>query len=146
MSSLSNDTPSDPGQSPVIVDPGSVYTVIQGTWVKILKNGEEIYNSSNATADEIDFLVYLATGTYTIRTWAKRDTMNGIMDIELDGVVISSKDWYAAAGAYDIVQDDTGISVTESKLHTLGLVVNGKHASSTGYLIRVQKITLQRTA
>lgn len=140
----------NPGEGHITILPWSYDSIAQGTWGVGISSSAImcgwITNSSNADADELHFKVYLDAGTYSFRMMVREAADRGIVDIYLDAVEIASFDWYAAAGASNVVKTETGIVVGAAGLYTLKLKIDGKNGSSSGYKLYCQYIALWRTA
>jgi hypothetical protein len=84
----------------------------------------------------------LAAGTYVLEMWYSRSTANGMIDIYVDGVaVVQGEDLYQgiAAGVRKLYT----VEVLEDGNHLLQVVCTGKHASSTGYQMRLGSFTFR---
>lgn len=121
----------------------------QGTWtrfvsVNYLYTGG-FYESSSNDGDNFSVNFRCLAGTYTLRFNSVKGTSYGILDIDIDGVEIGSKDAYAAGVDYDNIEEISGIVISSGQ-HTIKFRIDGKHASSTDYFINLNGIYLQRTA
>jgi aerobic-type carbon monoxide dehydrogenase small subunit (CoxS/CutS family) len=71
----------------------------------------------------------------------------GIATVEVDGTSVGTVDTYSAASEVDhVVTTLSGIVVASSAMHTLTMLMATKNASSTGYVLLLQWLTLRRTA
>jgi hypothetical protein len=123
-------------------------SVGQGTWVAAISaalyKAGYYYNSSTADGDNITYTFFCGAGTYTIETLFYHATIEGIIDIYIDGVEVDSVDCYSASPA-NLVNSTTGQVLTAGS-HTLKYQVDGKHASSTDYACVFEDIIIYRTA
>jgi len=109
-----------------------------GSWVAPTANA--------ANGDEYTFSAWLAAGNYTVYHLGRKGTAQGIVDWYLDGSAIAAganRDWYAAAGA--TFTDSFAVTLTAG-YHVFKLKVDGKHASSTDYVVSITKIWLKLAA
>ena len=138
----------DSGEGNVSVLLVKPISVGQGTWTLTLASSywlcQYFKNTTIADADNCTFNVYLNKGTYKIITLHRVDTTRGVLDLDIDGVEVTSIDMYAAAGVQTVSDTDSTI-IVESGLKALRLRVDGKHASSSGYMVTVSAIIFQRT-
>lgn len=138
------------GEGHITIIPINPAAVGQGTWTNQTNTSTLLnlwfYNSSGGNGDNCSFQVYLAKGTYTLQILATTKGDYGILDVDFDAAEVASFDLYSAATTYNVVKEQASITVTESGLKTLKLRVDGKHASSIGYLAAISLISLHRTA
>jgi hypothetical protein len=126
----------------------SAQSVGQGTWVaaispSLYKTGY-YYNSSTNNGDNITYTFICSAGTYTIETLFYHATIEGIIDIYIDGVEVDSVDCYAGSAA-NLVNTTSGQVLTAGS-HTLKYQVDGKNASSSDYACVFEDIIIYRTA
>ncbi len=93
--------------------------------------------------DELNFSTYLSAGTYMVSMTTLRNTNCPIIDIYVDGVEKASFDLYGALN-YSQIYKQQPISIPTSGVKTIRIVVDGKHASSTGYAFWFQVLSFQR--
>lgn len=142
----------DRGEGHITIIPWNYNAVIAGTWGIVHQGAGSQYfdwtvrNSSTTNLDQADYKVYLAPGTYTFQLVCMKNTDRGIIDLLIDGGSAGTMDTYAASLTYNVKAAVAGIVVSTGGLKTLSLKVNGKHASSTGYLIDVSCMAIWRTA
>lgn len=95
--------------------------------------GYYVQVSPAANFNEMKFDFFARKGIYTLSilgtTWSPFGRMKPYVDTVYGGAYI---DWYSASVTYN-VQRDVSIRVETDGPHVLSLVVDGKHASSTGY-------------
>lgn len=104
--------------------------------------------STGANGDEWTQSFVLGEGTYTLYLLGIVDTDCGKVDIDLDGSTIATaQDWYGGSAAA-ATKSVAGVSIgaNEGGRHVLTVTVNGKHASSSGYKIKITKIYLVPSA
>jgi hypothetical protein len=82
-------------------------------------------------------------GTYKIAVNGVQQNSNGIADFHVNGVEISSFDWYAAVQTAD-VEWLFNWTPTQTRLHEFKIVVDGKNASSGNYILRLTSIVIYR--
>lgn len=102
------------------------------------------YNTSGAQNDSATFRFYVsASGTYSIFLWTERGPDSAIATVAVDGDSVGTVDLYAVSGSpfYSAI----GGVVIASGVHSLTLTAGSKHASSSGYLMRLARATLART-
>lgn len=141
------------GEGHITIDPWNYNAVIAGTWGAIYQGAGVQYpgdwtvrNSSATNLDEVDYKVYLAPGTYTFQLVCMKNTDRGIIDLLIDGSSAGTMDTYAASLMYNVKAAVAGIVISTGGLKTLSIKINGKHASSTGYMIDVSRMAIWRTA
>ena len=124
--------------------------VNQGSWAKYI-DSNYMYNGyvkSNpaANGDEIDFKAYMSAGTYTLKMMALTYNSAGIVDIDIDGVEVASFDLYNASVVRNAVQTQANITVSAAGVKTITFRIDGKNASSSGYITVFQYLHFYRTA
>ena len=140
-----------PGEGHINIFPWNYNTIGQGTWVLSTTVSTALwqffwYTSTSNDGDELDYKVYLAAGTYTIRLIAQKQSAGGIVDIDIDAVEIASFDLYNGSSLYNQMFTDTGNVIAASGLKSLTLRLDGKNGSSSSYGAIINGITLWRTA
>lgn len=139
------------GEGHITISPNNYNAIIQGTWTFAIAanhflNGT-FSQAAGAQNDEINYKVYLAKGTYKIRSLHYESSNRGIMNFLLDGTLVGTIDTYNVAGSvFNQMKETSTFVVTESGLKTLSLKMATKHASATAYDVSFQQITLIRTA
>lgn len=138
------------GEGHITILPLSYDSIGQGTWALLLLASNflygQFYNTSDTDGDNLSFKLYLDAGTYTLLFLTRTAPALGIADFDLDGAEIASFDCYTANSFYNVLKKQTGIVVATAGLYTLKLRLDGKHASSTGYIAVIIYINLWRTA
>ena len=141
--------PSPPSGGHVFLLAPNYDSAPQGTWAVNVQTAfvtnTQIYNDGT-DGDNLLYKVYLPRGTWTLIMYGQTGTNRGISDIDIDNVEIASFDWYADPVVNIVRKSQTAIAIATSGLKTLRLRVDGKHASSTGYIIVFNYIALWRTA
>ena len=105
------------------------------------------YCTPSASADlYMEWTVFVAAGTYTLRTIYRAQTVGGIASISIDGgsALGTTIDMYAAANASNNITDITGIALTAGR-HTIRFTGAQKNPSSTGYQLMLHGFSLTRT-
>lgn len=93
-----------------------------------------------ANGDTFRQALTLSAGTYTLKVLGRTGPAMGMLDWYLDSELIATgMDMYAATLAYNVVKTFSNIVVPVSGRHVLEGVVNGRHSSSTNYLIYLTK-------
>ncbi len=138
------------GEGHISIEPSAYNAIIQGAWVLTvdtasLKNGV-IRNTSDTDRDRVNYKVYLDEGTYTLRCLMWTQSEGSIIKVYEEGNLIATFDAYSAGTVKNVVFSQTGIAIAAAGLKTLLFDLDGKHASSTGYLMALQSISLWRTA
>ena len=137
------------GDSSLLLLPLLYSAIVQGAWIYLTGAshlGGNMYNSSAADADEVNYVAYMAAGTYTLIVVHPKDTDRGIAEVKIDGVLADSTDQYAAAPELNIVTKTTGIVVATSGLKTITWKANSKNGSSSAYSIFFSVINFWRTS
>jgi hypothetical protein len=105
----------------------------------------QIIAAANGNAFTQSFL--LKAGTYTLSVLGFPNTDSGKLDWYIDDVLVASaQDWYDAGGTTYNVIKTASVTVVGSGRHVLKGVVNGKHASSTDYRVRLTSYWLAPSA
>ena len=124
--------------------------IIQGTWIAGVDASQFLYgyfyNNSNAQNDQIDFKVYLATGTYTFSLLLVKSATAAIATILLDGVSLGTIDMYAAVNTYNQIGSISNLTVTSAGLKTLSVKAATRNGSSAGWTLAISSMSLFRTA
>lgn len=108
-------------------------------------SGGGYLNSVDADGTYLGWKVCVAAGTYTLTLVYPKTTTRGKLQMSVDGVDVGTLlDAYNGSTTYNNVHTATGIALTEGP-HTVRITVNGKNASSTGYRIGAQWLSLERT-
>lgn len=140
----------EPGEGHIDIALPFPDTTPQGTWTisidTLAYKNSFFYNSSSTNGDNCIYKVYLAAGTYTLRTIAIKNANYGIAKILLDTTQIATFDFYNASVLYNQFFTQTGIVVAASGLYNLKLLCNTKNALSSSYLLPLSDLTLYRTA
>lgn len=124
-------------------------TSTNGTWALSTSggNGPHVTNSSVASGDWIEWARLRAGGTYTLGLLIQQGTSGGQYQVAIDGANVGSTiEGYA--GSTTLVRDVTTVTgqVLTPGLHTIRVTSSAKHASSSGYGIRILAMWLTRTA
>ena len=121
-------------------------TVLSGNDLRhYLDPNAQLYNTRTnqdpaANGDSFSNGFLLAAGNYTLSLLGSTGAVFGKVDWYVDDALqISGQDWYSAATARNVVKR-APIGVAADGWHTLKGVVNGKHASSTGFYITLTKL------
>lgn len=131
--------PNTTGGSPHLIIPyyETSKAVGQGTWSSGINSGyfvtHLLQNSSAANLDNITFNIKLASGNYKILEFYLRNTNAGIIKFYLDGVLIATNDHYGAAQNNTLSALSAAFTASDG-IHTLQIKVDGKNASSAGYV------------
>jgi len=138
------------GEGHIFLYPFAYSAINQGTWVvnvqaSYLLNAD-MYNTTSADGDEVDFQAYLAAGTYTLLLIASKSTDRAIGDIDIDGGEVASFDLYNAIFVGNNLLRQAAIAVATSGLKTITYRAHGKNGASTDYVAAFQAIVLWRTA
>lgn len=99
--------------------------------------------ASNAVNDFIQYpLTNVPAGTWTIKVRYKRNTTRGICQLSIDGVNFGAVVDEYGTGAY--VETTVGTNKTlTAGTHNFRFTITGKNASSSGYDLTVDRITLE---
>jgi len=139
------------GEGHITILPWNSSVITQGTWEAVLSSERVNYyyfrNSSNAQNDQIDYKVFLAAGTYTLRIVTATSAAYAIITILIDGVSIGTIDLYSAATVNYVLKSLTEISISLAGLKTLSFKVATRNASNTtGWYAELNSIALFRSA
>lgn len=145
----------DPGK-PLVVGPRHREPTTRINWPvgniltgsSLLSNAEPMlweYSNPGAAISAEEWVVPLATGTWTVTYLCPLGSNYGISVVTLDGMILLTADQYTAgANNSGAVVAITGVTVAEG-LHTLRLAKTGtKNASSTEFYCGIASITLRR--
>lgn len=120
-------------------------TVLSGGVITLSITNTQVYNiryfqTGPANGDSFTQSFILKAGTYDLKVIGETGTDRALIDWYVDNVkVISLQDWYAGAGAANVIKS-ASVSVVGNGRHVLKGTVNGKHASSTSYFILLTKM------
>lgn len=93
-----------------------------------------------------EWTIFVAAGTYTLRTIYRMNSNQGIASISVDGgaALGTTIDFYAAGSTYNNITDITSIALTAGR-HTIRYTAATKNASSSAYYLNIQGFALVRT-
>lgn len=140
------------GAGHVTILPVMYSSITQGTYVvtgNVLEWDSFYWQNSSVTQnDRINYAVYLAVGTYTLKYHYLKASAQGIVDFSLDNYATSEGtiDAYSAGVTYNNMTAITGIVIAAAGLFALSLKTATKNASSSAYGKAFNAITLFRTA
>lgn len=125
--------------------------VITGNAISELANASQFtgflyHQSPAANGDKWTNGFFLAAGGYTLHFLGSRSSGAGKLDIKLDGVLLGNVDHYNATTVLNQELYGNFETIVGDGWHTLECIVNGKNASSSGYVINVTCITVVPTA
>lgn len=133
--------------------PWNYSVIVQGTWVfasAAAQWGAFVYSNNSGTpanGDELDFLVYLPAGTYTLRFFNTTGATAAIISFDIDAALaVASFDAYSAGNVFNVLFTQIGIVLSTAGIKTIKVRVNGRNASSTGWLNQFSCFTFWRTA
>lgn len=132
------------GWSSVDGSSGMTYTRVQSSVAMGGGLGGQLSLEEADSGDYMEWFVNLEAGTYTLTEIFFRSTLQGIVRWSLDGTSLGTIDHYGSS-APNIVGTITGITVPTAGNYTLRAAIDGKHASSTDYLMPVKAVNLTRT-
>lgn len=124
-------------------------TVITGNALARLAVNTHAYNvvsyqNASANGDTFTHGFQVGEGTYTLTVLGRHLTSAGRVDWYVDDVLVASaQDWYAGSAAPNIEKSVAAIVIAEGGWHVLKGVINGKHASSSGYDLQLTKYWLK---
>lgn len=149
-------------QAPALGNPGSgspicipcvlPQTAVSGTWIHAIGNTYTfcgyMYVNVPAINDEFTYSVYMAAGTYTIKTITSKSTDHGICSVYIDGGgAVGTMDYYNGGGlTKDNVSEITGINVAASGIKVVSFKMASKNGGSSGYNVFMSGIEIVRTA
>ena len=108
--------------------------------------GATIY-SDGVQGRWLEFQAWLPAGTWQLTQVGYRATTQGIASITLDGgSVVGTIDNYGSVAAPHKFTPATGIGVPTTKLYTVRISADTKHASSSGYSLQIDNLEFRRTA
>jgi hypothetical protein len=128
--------------------PGVSYDASSGTVSKTNAVGEmfECYADNQTQNGYFEYTPYLRRGTYTLRVIYRVGTSRGIITLSFNGVAHGTTiDAYSGGAAANNVATITGIAFTATQTQTIRLSALTKNASSSGYVMQIQGLHLQRT-
>lgn len=100
------------------------------------------YHSSQANGDAIENGFVIAAGTYTLYVLGTTNNSYGKTDVAIDGGgVLGTLDWYSAGVTRNVINSIAGIVLSDG-YHKISFTVNGKNASSSGYIYTLTKMWL----
>ena len=123
--------------------------VTQGTWIIQASSSyvlaQTYTNSTTTQNDQIDFLIGVSGGTYTIVLMYTKATSVGIATILVDGSSVGTIDMYAGSTTNNNVSSLTGVSIAAGR-RTISIKIATKNASSSQYRIFFNSLGLFRTS
>lgn len=151
LSSVCSETEADAkGEGHITILPLSYEAIGAGTWVVTEPVAGELvgslHNDPKNDLDNLSYEVYLAAGTYTILLVAQKDTLSGIVDIDIEGVEVASFDTYAAVLEKSVLFEDAGNVIATAGIKTITLRLDGKNGASGSFELQFNYLVLWRTA
>ncbi len=128
---------------------GDMWQVVSGNalaWVSDVSQQYGGYFRQNPAAinNELEVLVALTAGQYRFFPRCIKNSSSGIVTYKLDGVNDTTNDRYSAALTYNDYPSGATIDVTDTGLHTLGMKVASKNASSSNYQNLITYVDIYR--
>jgi len=96
-------------------------------------------NPTPADGDTSEWDIILAPGNYTLSVLGRVDTINGIHDFYLDGVLVGTQDWYNVN--FGSVTFTAPLTIVNQN-SILRAVVNGKNPASTDFWYDIGAISI----
>lgn len=125
----------------------------QGTWTGSAPNSTHYGNyvwtnqSAHADGDNVSYKVYFPAGTYKVWLYANKDSIDGILKVEIAGSDVATFDLYAASSSINNQFSQGSIAITTTGLKTVKLKIDGKNASSGGHRVEMGgMVFFERTA
>jgi hypothetical protein len=139
------------GEGHITILPWHYSAVIQGTWGFIADAAEifafQFNNSSDVQNDQLDYKIYLATGTYTFSMIGITTTTGAILTLLFDNVSQGTIDLYSGGTVHNVLKTITNIVVATPGLITLSIKAATRNASNTtGWYLYISSMALFRTA
>lgn len=106
----------------------------------------QLYNSTTAQNDEINWKLWLTAGTWTMWVTYDKQTNCGINAVTLGGTSIATIDGYNGSTTHQNISKTTGIAVASTGVYTLRFLISTKNASSSNYTWLINAIDFTRTA
>ncbi len=126
------------------------WRIIKGDWIAGASTnywGAFYFASGGLRDDLVEWLIYLNAGTYTLKYLYVKGVNQGIHTWIVDGTHLGTTvDAYAAATSYNNLASITGISITETGKHILGVTSITANGASGGYTVGFSGLALWRTA
>jgi len=124
-------------------------SITQGTWVWSQNGSSQLngylLNTGLAQNDQVNYIIGTSAGTYTFGIFWATGTNHGIITVLVDGVSKGTIDGYSSSALFGIISSLTGITFTAG-MHTIGLKMATKNASSSSYALTLSSLFLFRTA
>lgn len=109
--------------------------------------GGYMRNSTNAQNNEISWDVMIPAGTWTLEWFTATNVDAAIITASLSVTgALGTVDGYSASTVYNVKQSITGVVVASTAVQRLTFKAATRHASSTGWFIRLVALQLRRTA
>lgn len=130
-------------------------TVVVGTSNPISIDSNQPYGfyvnygiaGSGADGDAFTQSIWVAAGTYTLRTLGVTGDDAAIVDIYLDNVLIQAGvDWYSASQTFNVVKTTPAFVISTNGYHVLKWVTNGYSGISANRLLYFTKFSMKQSA
>lgn len=135
----------------IVVGIWSPDSVGAGTWAITALTSSlhaSVFNNiaTSTDADNVNYKVLLAEGTYTMKIIYTKQNDGGIVDFDIDAVEKTSIDMYNSSQSLNQIDTTTGITIADGGIKTLNVRLDGKNGSSSAYAARIHEIWFYRTA
>lgn len=119
----------------------ATYHAETGSWYGVNSGlfGHYIYNTPQQNGDEVSFRGPFTAGDWQCILYATHNTYMPIIDIKIGSTVIASPDLYYTTGMTVWTTTEAAVTVP-TDADRITLLINGKNASSTGYLAYIQSV------
>jgi hypothetical protein len=98
--------------------------------------------SSGSNGDSYAFSFSIRSGTYLLKCLGVTSTDSGLLDIYFDNTKVDTIDFYSGSTVFNVIKTSTSLVVSTSGRYKLTLTINGKNASSSSFIIRMNKLWL----
>ena len=136
------------GEGHITILPWNYSSITSGTWTFAMNTAQIFagtFGCDNAQNNQLNFLVYMAAGTYTFKVCYIRDPSCAILTLLIDAASVGTIDFYGTA-AYNQVGSITDISITTSGLKTVSFKNATRNGSATSWYLPTSSAVLFRTA
>jgi hypothetical protein len=104
----------------------------------------QTFQSPQANGDSWFNYFWCRAGVYNLHLLGSTSNNRAKLDLAIDDeTIVTGQDWYSAGDVANVIHTVSEVEIPDDGQHILQAVVNGRHASSTGWYIVLTKYWLE---